>query len=78
LGITESRIDLASFAIKPLPMAAPLRHLYLLNRAGELAIADQVRDIASVHLQQLVREMFGRKHAWILDQMVFTEGVRQR
>ncbi len=73
LCIAESRVDLSMLAIKPLQAAPAPRRLHLLNFAGELPVAERVRDILASSLQELMTKSFQGKHEWILKLLSFDE-----
>lgn len=73
LCIAESRIDLNTIALKPLPVAPAPRKLHLLNYAGELPMADKVRDVLAASLKTMLTQSFQGRHDWVLKQMSFDE-----
>ena len=73
LCIAESRVDLNTIALRPLPVAPAPRKLHLLNFAGELPIADKVRSVLATSLKTLLTQYFQGQYDWILEQTSFDE-----
>jgi len=73
LCIAESRVDLNTIALKPLPIAPAPRKLHLLNFAGELPMADKVRDVLANSLKTMLTQSFRGQHDWVLKQISFDE-----
>lgn len=73
LCIAESRIDLSMVAIKPLQVSPAPRKLHLLNFAGELPIADRVRDILAFSLKDIMTKSLSGQHEWILKLISFDD-----
>lgn len=75
LCIAESRVNLNTIALKPLPVAPAPRKLHLLNFSGELPIADKVREVLSTSLKTMLRQSFQGQHDWVLKQISFDEDL---
>ena len=73
LCIAESRVDLNTIVLKPLPIAPAPRKLHLLNFAGELPMADKVRDVLANSLKTMLTHSFQGQHDWVLKQISFDE-----
>ncbi len=73
LCIAESRVDMSTIALKPLPVAPAQRKLHLLNFTGELPMADKVREVIATSIKTLLTQSFQGQHDWILKQMSFDE-----
>lgn len=73
LCIAESRVDLATIAVRPLPVAPATRKLHLLNHAGELPLADKVRNVLATSLKTMLTQSFAGHHDWVLEKMSFDE-----
>jgi DNA-binding transcriptional LysR family regulator len=73
LCIAESRIRLSTVAIRPLEIAPAPRRLFLVHHAGELPIAERIRDVLTRSLKDVLAQAFAGEQEFILKLVSFED-----